>query len=271
LTSPEAADIAAEKITPEAINFMAVHGRGLVCLAMTGERLDHLRIGMMSVENTSQFGTAFCEAIDAREGVTTGISAADRSHTIQVAIAPDAKRGMVKLTPEQQMQFVHAHPAVFEPAAGARQSQRFLEAPAGSLEIALQPPEDERDRTRRDSPLAIAENEVRIDMRRKRIVEADVAAIRRIGSEVVADSVRAGATISVPLRPGQSLKFAYSDGVTEANKLEIPVVGTGDTNVDPDELDYIIPANDDAIRAIRLITGKIADARVYDDVEGPVE
>src|SRR5438270_5818536 len=83
--------LAAEKITPEAINFMAVHGRGLVCLAMTGERLDHLRIGMMSVENTSQFGTAFCEAIDAREGVTTGISAHDRAHTIQVAIDPESR------------------------------------------------------------------------------------------------------------------------------------------------------------------------------------
>src|SRR5450432_409582 len=83
--------LAAEKITPEAINFMAVHGRGLVCLAMTGERLDHLRIGMMSVENTSQFGTAFCEAIDARQGVTTGISAHDRARTIQVAIDPATK------------------------------------------------------------------------------------------------------------------------------------------------------------------------------------
>jgi 3,4-dihydroxy 2-butanone 4-phosphate synthase/GTP cyclohydrolase II len=80
--------LAAEKITPEAINFMAIHGRGLVCLAMTGERLDYLRIGMMSAENTSQFGTAFCEAIDAREGVTTGISAQDRARTIQVAIDP---------------------------------------------------------------------------------------------------------------------------------------------------------------------------------------
>ena len=80
--------LAAESITPEAINFMAIHGRGLVCLAMTGERLDYLRIGMMSAENTSQFGTAFCEAIDAREGVTTGISAHDRARTIQVAIDP---------------------------------------------------------------------------------------------------------------------------------------------------------------------------------------
>jgi len=80
--------LAAEKVTPEAINFMAKHGRGLVCLAMTEERLEHLRIGPMTSENTSQYGTAFCEAIDAREGVTTGISAHDRAHTIKVAINP---------------------------------------------------------------------------------------------------------------------------------------------------------------------------------------
>src|SRR6266446_4139873 len=80
--------LAAEKVTPEAINFMARHGRGLVCLAMTEERLDHLRIGAMTSENTSQYGTAFCEAIDARDGITTGISAHDRAHTIKVAIDP---------------------------------------------------------------------------------------------------------------------------------------------------------------------------------------
>src|SRR5580700_9159318 len=78
--------MAAEKITPEAINFMAKYGRGLVCLAMTEERLDYLRLGQMSSENTSNFGTAFTESVDAKDGVTTGISAYDRSHTIQVAI-----------------------------------------------------------------------------------------------------------------------------------------------------------------------------------------
>jgi 3,4-dihydroxy 2-butanone 4-phosphate synthase/GTP cyclohydrolase II len=83
--------LAAEKVTPEAINFMAKHGRGLVCLTMTEERLDHLRIGPMTAENTSQYGTAFCEAIDARVGVTTGISAYDRARTIQVAIDPATK------------------------------------------------------------------------------------------------------------------------------------------------------------------------------------
>src|SRR3954468_4296069 len=83
--------LAAERVTPEAINFMAKYGRGLVCLAMTEERLEHLNIGPMTAENTSQYGTAFCEAIDARQGVTTGISAYDRARTIQVAIDPAAK------------------------------------------------------------------------------------------------------------------------------------------------------------------------------------
>jgi 3,4-dihydroxy 2-butanone 4-phosphate synthase / GTP cyclohydrolase II len=80
--------MAAEKITPEAINFMARYGRGLVCLAMTEERLDYLRLLPMSAENTSNFGTAFTESIDARDGVTTGISAYDRARTIMVAIDP---------------------------------------------------------------------------------------------------------------------------------------------------------------------------------------
>jgi len=80
--------MAAEKITPEAINFMAKFGRGLVCLAMTEERLEYLRLGQMSAENTSNFGTAFTESVDAKDGVTTGISAYDRAKTIQVAIDP---------------------------------------------------------------------------------------------------------------------------------------------------------------------------------------
>ena len=80
--------IAAEKVTPEIINFMATHGRGLVCLALTADRCDYLRLPLISPQNTSNFGTAFCESIDARDGVTTGISAYDRAHTIKVAIDP---------------------------------------------------------------------------------------------------------------------------------------------------------------------------------------
>src|SRR2546423_5840351 len=83
--------IAAEKVTPEIINFMATHGRGLVCLPLTAERCDDLRLPLMSPTNTSNFGTAFCESIDARDGVTTGISAADRTRTILQAIDPDCR------------------------------------------------------------------------------------------------------------------------------------------------------------------------------------
>ncbi len=79
--------IAAENVTPEIINFMATHGRGLICLALTADRCDALRLPLMSARNTSNFGTAFCESVDARDGVSTGISAADRTRTIQVAIA----------------------------------------------------------------------------------------------------------------------------------------------------------------------------------------
>ena len=80
--------IAAEKVTPEIINFMAVQGRGLICLALTPERCDYLRLPLMSPTNTSMFGTAFCESIDARDGVTTGISAADRTRTILQVVDP---------------------------------------------------------------------------------------------------------------------------------------------------------------------------------------
>src|ERR1700748_959551 len=83
--------IAAEKVTPEIINFMATHGRGLICLPLTAERCDYLRLPLMSPTNTSNFGTAFCESIDARDGVTTGISAADRTRTILQAIDPDCR------------------------------------------------------------------------------------------------------------------------------------------------------------------------------------
>jgi 3,4-dihydroxy 2-butanone 4-phosphate synthase/GTP cyclohydrolase II len=82
--------LAAEHVTPEAINFMARYGRGLICLSLTEERADQLRLLPMTLENSSRFGTAFTESIEAREGVTTGISAADRAHTIHVAIDPAA-------------------------------------------------------------------------------------------------------------------------------------------------------------------------------------
>ncbi|GAB4165423.1 MAG: bifunctional 3,4-dihydroxy-2-butanone-4-phosphate synthase/GTP cyclohydrolase II [Geothermobacteraceae bacterium] len=81
--------MAAEKVTPEAINFMAKFGRGLICLSLTEERADYLDLPLMVRENSSSFGTAFTVSIEARRGVTTGISAADRARTIQVAIADE--------------------------------------------------------------------------------------------------------------------------------------------------------------------------------------
>ncbi len=83
--------MAAEKVTPEAVNFMARYGRGLICLSLTREKIDELKLPMMTDENTSAFGTAFTVSIEARKGVTTGISASDRATTILTAIDPKTK------------------------------------------------------------------------------------------------------------------------------------------------------------------------------------
>lgn len=80
--------IAAEKVTPQVINFMAMHARGLICLALTPERVEELQLPQQASENTAAFGTAFTVSVDARKGITTGISAADRATTIHVAIDP---------------------------------------------------------------------------------------------------------------------------------------------------------------------------------------
>jgi len=83
--------IAAEKVSPESINFMAREGRGLICLSLTAERVEELHLPMMTNENSSQFGTAFTISIEARKGVTTGISAHDRATTVLTAINPDSR------------------------------------------------------------------------------------------------------------------------------------------------------------------------------------
>ncbi|MGH9658575.1 MAG: 3,4-dihydroxy-2-butanone-4-phosphate synthase [Bryobacteraceae bacterium] len=85
--------VAAEKVTPRIINFMATHGRGLICVALTPERCDALRLSLAAATNTSNFGTAFCESVDAGSGVTTGISAADRTATIRACIDPATRPG----------------------------------------------------------------------------------------------------------------------------------------------------------------------------------
>jgi 3,4-dihydroxy 2-butanone 4-phosphate synthase/GTP cyclohydrolase II len=83
--------MAAQMVTPEAINFMATHGRGLICLSMVPDKIEQLKLAMMVRDNESPYNTAFTVSIEARQGVTTGISAHDRAHTIQTAVAPEAK------------------------------------------------------------------------------------------------------------------------------------------------------------------------------------
>ena len=100
--------IAAQFATPEAINFMATHARGLICLCITEERADVLGLRPMTDHNEAPLGTAFTVSVEAREGVTTGISAADRSHTIQVAIHPDS-------TPHDLVQPGHVFPLRAKP------------------------------------------------------------------------------------------------------------------------------------------------------------
>ena len=92
--------IAAQFATPEAINFMATHARGLICLSLTEERADELALRPMTEHNEAPLGTAFTVSIEAREGVTTGISAADRSHTIQVAIDPTTRSRATSSSPD---------------------------------------------------------------------------------------------------------------------------------------------------------------------------
>src|SRR6266513_1184818 len=100
--------LAAQFATPEAINFMAKEARGLICLALTPERCDELGLDLMAAKNESPFQTAFTVSVEAREGVTTGISAHDRAHTIQVAIDP-------KSTPRDLVQPGHIFPLKAKP------------------------------------------------------------------------------------------------------------------------------------------------------------
>jgi 3,4-dihydroxy 2-butanone 4-phosphate synthase/GTP cyclohydrolase II len=95
--------IAAEKVTPEAINFMAKYGRGLICLSLDAEIVDRLKLPLMVYDNRTPFKTAFTVSIEASQGVTTGISAADRAHTVQTAVADDSR-------PEDLIQPGHIFP-----------------------------------------------------------------------------------------------------------------------------------------------------------------
>jgi 3,4-dihydroxy 2-butanone 4-phosphate synthase/GTP cyclohydrolase II len=117
--------IAAEKVTPEVINFMAKYGRGLICLSLTPERVEELKLPMMTEHNTSHFGTAFTVSIEARRGVTTGISAADRAKTILTAINPETK-------PEDLVRPGHVFPLRAQPGGVLRRAGQT----EGSVDLA---------------------------------------------------------------------------------------------------------------------------------------
>ncbi|MDP3296747.1 MAG: bifunctional 3,4-dihydroxy-2-butanone-4-phosphate synthase/GTP cyclohydrolase II [Thermodesulfovibrionia bacterium] len=117
--------IAAEKVTPQAINFMAKYGRGLICLSLIPERVEYLELQMMAENNTSRFGTAFTVSIEARKGVTTGISAADRAKTILTAINPKTK-------PEDIVKPGHVFPLRAQPGGVLRRAGQT----EGSVDLA---------------------------------------------------------------------------------------------------------------------------------------
>ena len=100
--------LAAEHVTPAAINFMARHARGLICLTLTRERCERLQLTPMAARNGQKTGTAFTVSIEAAEGVTTGISAYDRAHTVRTAVQPDAK-------PQDLVQPGHIFPLMAQP------------------------------------------------------------------------------------------------------------------------------------------------------------
>jgi 3,4-dihydroxy 2-butanone 4-phosphate synthase / GTP cyclohydrolase II len=123
--------IAAQFATPEAINFMATHGRGLICLCLTGERCDELGLRQMTLENETPFGTAFTVSIEAREGVSTGISAHDRARTIQVAIDPS--KGAADLVQPGHVFPLRARPGGVLQRAGQTEAAVDLARLAGLL------------------------------------------------------------------------------------------------------------------------------------------
>lgn len=114
--------MAADRVTTEAINFMAKHGRGLICVSLTGQRLDELQIPLMVSENTSPYETAFCISVEARRGVTTGVSAHDRARTIQALVDP-------KTSPDDLLRPGHIFPL--------RAKEGGVLARAGQTEAAL--------------------------------------------------------------------------------------------------------------------------------------
>jgi len=197
--------VAAERVTPDAINFMARHGRGLICVAMTGERLDRLQLPAMVQENTSPLGTAFTVSVEARRGVTTGISAADRAATVRALIDPATQ-------PEDLVRPGHTFPLRAREGgvlvrAGQTEASVDLARLAGLTPAAVICEIMDEDGTMARLPRLerfAAEHGIRI------VTVADLIAHRRRHEQLVRRVVET----PLPTRHGEFVAHAYVDTIT---------------------------------------------------------
>jgi len=217
--------MAAQFVTPEAVNFMAMYGRGLICLAITEERAQKLRLHPMTRDNQSRFGTAFTVSIEARQGVTTGISAADRAHTIQVAIDPSSG-------PQDLVQPGHVFPLVARPGGVlARTGQ--TEAAVDLARLAgLIPAGVICEIMNEDGTMARVPDLVKYCARHKlkMITVADLIRYRRRTEKLV----RQVAAVHLPTRYGEFMAYGYEsllDGEQHLALVKGEVAGKKDVLV----------------------------------------
>ncbi|HEX5449275.1 MAG TPA: bifunctional 3,4-dihydroxy-2-butanone-4-phosphate synthase/GTP cyclohydrolase II [Gaiellaceae bacterium] len=197
--------IAAQYATPDAINFMATHARGLICLCLTEERADELGLRPMTEHNEAPLGTAFTVSVEAREGVTTGISAADRSRTIQVAINPDS-------TPHDLVQPGHVFPLRAKPG-GVLERMGQTEAAVDLARLAgLNPSGVVCEVMNDDGTMARVPDLVPYGDRHglKMITVADLVEYRRRHEKLV----DRGATVRLPTEYGEFQAIAFREKLT---------------------------------------------------------
>jgi 3,4-dihydroxy 2-butanone 4-phosphate synthase/GTP cyclohydrolase II len=204
--------MAAQKVTPEAINFMATHGRGLICLPMTSERIDELRLPPMTSENTSTQQTAFHVSIGAKDGITTGISAADRATTVLTAIDPNTR-------PEDLSRPGHVFPLRAKPG-GVLERAGHTEASVDLARLAGLAPA---------GVICEIMNEDGTMARRPQLEE--VAATHGLLMITVADLIRyrrkterlvtRTATVDLPTEHGEFTAYAYTSSVDDSTHIAL--------------------------------------------------
>src|SRR5579862_2494505 len=204
--------IAAQFATPEAINFMATHGRGLICLCLTGERATELGLRPMTDHNEAPLGTDFTVSIEAREGVTTGISAADRSRTVQVAIAPGTR-------PEDLVQPGHVFPLRARPG-GVLERMGQTEAAVDLARLAgLNPSGVVCEIMNDDGTMARVPDLVPYCERHglKMITVADLVEYRRRHEQLVEE----GASVRLPTEFGEFTAVAFRETLTDKTHVAL--------------------------------------------------